>query len=184
MYFFNSPHAHICSCLKRLPCILWVWVKRSNLISIKLVETPDYPIIPQKSITTIIIISITTRSEPIKTFRWRWRLEENGLSKTFLWNSTIKGGGSRLALYVEILYACWNVYCIVIAIHCAVIVIPTQTWDHNSGAARLFPHQLNIIQDTARQKDYVEDKGKVIMISHASKPTQTPPIHPGSHKAS
>ena len=53
----------------------------------------------------------------------------------------------------EIQYACWNVYCIVIAIHRAVIVIPTQTWSHNSWSARLFPHQLNIIQGTVGQKE-------------------------------
>ena len=46
------------------------------------------------------------------------------------------------------------VYCIVIAIHRAVIVIPTQTWAHNSWGARLFCHQLNIIQGTAGQKEY------------------------------
>ena len=48
------------------------------------------------------------------------------------------------------------VYCIVIAIHRAVIVIPTQTWDHNSGRARLFPLQLNIIQGTAGEKEYAQ----------------------------
>ena len=45
----------------------------------------------------------------------------------------------ELFWYCEIHYACGNVYCIVIAIHRAVNIIPAQTWAHNSGWARLFP---------------------------------------------
>ena len=77
----------------------------------------------------------------------------------------------------EIQYACWNVYCIVIAIHRAVIVIPTQTWSHNSWSARLFPHQLNIIQGTVGQKEntrMTQEKliGMIIDPSIHSPPTQ------------
>ena len=44
-----------------------------------------------------------------------------------------------------------RMYCIVIAIHCAVILTPP---NHNSRWARLFLHQLIIIKGTVGQNQY------------------------------